>query len=301
MDAKTRRTWAGLASYANGTATFVEIMATIVDCMGWVAATFPADVMDLVFTMAEDLPKQAAEYRQDIELVLRFLSSGPKSQERTSLRARALYFLREHGEHIRGQVFREAGYSLENLQKLNYSSEELGVFKEQIQEIFDQARYEKYHRGQPTLVGEDLLPLGLLIPSKGYEDFADPICDFLSMEYQKYLNREVSRRDKRSEPVVPIFVCPSCEKLVMPKRIGRRRHCAECSDQARAEKYRQRASPEEGRDYAWLYHLRKQESGIRKARLRQPKVRQRLAEIKSRQKNSRRCQLQLLALQVKFA
>ena len=299
MDKKTRRTWAGLVGYANGTATPAEMKATIADCMGWVAATMPADVFDLVFTMDEDLPKQAEAYRPDIKMVLRFLCSEPKSEERTSLRVQALSFLREHGEHIRGQVFREASYSLENLRNLNYTSDELENFKEEIKGVFNQAQYETYHRGQRTLVGENSLPLGLLIPSRGYQDFADPICDFLSSEYQKYLNREVSRKDKEAGPLVPIFVCPSCKKLVMPKRVGRRHHCAECSDRARAEKYRQKASPDEGRDYAWLYHLLKQEPGTRKARLRQQKVQQRVAEIKSRQRNSPRCQRLLMTLQLK--
>jgi predicted RNA-binding Zn-ribbon protein involved in translation (DUF1610 family) len=296
MDEKTRRIWVGLVSYANGTATPAEIKATIVDCMRWVTATMPADVFDLAFTMEEDLPKQAEAYRPAIKMVLRFLCSEPKSEERTSLRVQALSFLSEHGEHIRGQLFREASYSLENLRNLNYTSDELENFKEQIKAVFDQAQYEKYHRGQPTLVGENSLPFGLLIPSKGYQDFVDPICDFLSSEYQKYLNRDVSRKDKGAGPLVPIFVCPSCKKLVMPKRVGRRHYCPECSDRARAEKYRQNASPDEGRDYAWLYHLLDQESGARKTRLRQPKVQQRLGEIKSRQKNSPRCQGLLQAL-----
>jgi hypothetical protein len=296
MDKKTRRIWAGLASYANGTATPAEIMATIADCMGWVAATMPADVLDLVFTMEEDLPKQAEAYRPAIKMVLRFLSSEPKSEERTSLRVQALNFLREHGEHIRGQVFREASYSLENLRYLNITPDELENFKEQIKGVLDKAQYEKYHRGQPTLVGKNSLPLGILIPSRGYQDFADPICDFLSSEYQKYLNREVNWKDKGAARPVPIFVCPRCKKLVMPKRVGRRHHCSECSDRARAEKYRLKASPDEGRDYAWLYRLQHEESGERRARLRQPKVQQRLGEIKSRQKNSPRCQGLLQAL-----
>lgn len=296
MDKTTRRIWVGLVSYANETATPAEIKATIVDCMGWVAATMAADVFDLVFTMEEDLPKQVEQYRPAIGLVLRFLASEPKSEERTLLRLEAIKFLTEHGEHIRGQVFRYASYSWENLRNLNYTSDELENFKNQTKRIFSQAQYESHHRGQPTLVGENYLPLGLQIPSRGYQDFADPICDFLSSEYQKYLNRELSRRDKGAAPLVPIFVCPSCKKLVMPKRVGRRRYCAECSDRARAEKYRQKASPDEGRDYAWLNRLLHQERGVRKTRLRQPKVQERLSEIKSRQKNSPRCQGLLQAL-----
>ena len=214
--------------------------------------------------------------------LLRFLCCGPKSDERNRLGPAALEFLREHGEHIKGLVLKEAHYS-EVVRNLNYSPEQLDAFENRIKTIFDQAR-------------QDSVPLGLLIPSKGYRDLADPICDFLCSQYDRHLNQEVSRKDKKAAPLTPIFVCPSCKKLVMPKRIGRRQHCPECSDRARAEKYRQKASPDEGRDYAWLYRLLHQESGTRRARLRQQKVRRRLGEIKSRQKNSPRCQRLLLEL-----
>lgn len=289
MDDKTRRIWAGLVSYANGTATPAMIRATVVDCAGWIAATMPSDVVDPM-PLEGDLSKQAEAYRPDIEILLRFLCSEPKSEERKSLKAQALEFLREHGEHIQGRVFREAYYPEEYLRNLNYTPDELEKFKKQIRRVFDQAQYEKYHRGQSMVVGEDTLPLGLLLPSRGYRDFADPICDFLSSEYERYLNREVSRKDKKAPPLVPMFVCPSCKKLVMPQRVGRRHYCSDCSDLARAERYRQKASPDEGRDYTWLYRLRDLESDTRKIRLRQPEVKQRLAEIKLRQKNSRRCQ-----------
>jgi hypothetical protein len=295
MDRKTRRIWGGLVRYANGTTTPAEIRATVVDCAGWIAATMPFDVIDPTL-VEEDLSKQAEAYRPGVENLLRFLCSEPKSGERDSLKTQAVGFLREHGEHIKGRIFREAHYAEEHLRNLNYSPEELEKFKKQVKRIFDQAQYETNYRGQPTVVGEDSLPLGLLLPSRGYRDFADPICDFLASEYERYLNREVSRKDKKAPPLVPIFVCPSCNKLVMPKRIGRRHYCSACSDLARAERYRQKASPDEGRDYAWLYRLLLQESGARKVRLSQPKVKQRLAEIKFRQKNSQRCQGLLLKL-----
>jgi hypothetical protein len=198
----------------------------------------PWDALDRVF-VDEDLSKEAEAYRPHVEILLRFLGSEPKSEERNTLRAQALEFLRAHGEHIRGLVFREAGYAMEYLQKLNHGPGELESFKNRMKRIWDQARYPSYHRGQATIVGEDSLPLGILIPSRGYEDLADPICDFLCSEYEKYLNREVSRKDKKAAPLIPIFVCPSCKKLVMPKRIGRRQYCSECSDRARTEKYRQ--------------------------------------------------------------
>jgi hypothetical protein len=295
MDDKTRRIWGGLVGYANGTATAAEIRATIVDCAGWIAATMPFDVIDPTL-VEEDLSKQAEAYRPDVENLLRFLCSEPKSEERNSLKAQAIGFLRKHGEHIKGRIFREAHYAEEYLRNLNYTPDELEKFKKRVKRIIDQAQYETNYRGQPTLVGEDSLPLGLLLPSRGYRDFADPICDFLSSEYERYLNREVSRKDKKAPPLVPIFVCPSCNKLVMPKRIGQRNYCVQCSDRARTEKYRQNSSPDEGRDYAWLYRLLHQESGERRVRLSQPKVKQRLAEIKSRQKNSQRCQGLLLKL-----
>lgn len=295
MDDKTRTIWAGLVSYANGTAIPAETRAMVVDCAGWIAATMPFDVIDQTL-VEEDLSKQAEAYRPGVENLLRFLCSEPKSEERNSLKTQALGFLREHGEHIKGRVFREAKYAEEYLRNLNYTPDELEKCKKHVKRIFGQAQYETSYRGQPTLVGEDILPLGLLLPSRAYRDFADPICDFLSSEYERFLNREVSRKDRKAPALVPIFVCPSCNKLVMPKRVGRRHYCSDCSDLARAERYRQKASPDEGRDYAWLYRLLQQESGSRKVRLSQPKVKRRLAEIKSRQKNSHRCQGLLLKL-----
>jgi hypothetical protein len=82
----------------------------------------------------------------------------------------------------------------------------------------------------------------------------------------------------------------------MPKRIGRRQYCSNCSDRARAVKYRQKASLDEGRDYAWLYRLKREEPTTRNARLRQKKVQERIREIKSRQKESSRCQGLLQAM-----
>jgi hypothetical protein len=289
MDEKTRRIWAGLVSYANGTATTAVIRSTIVDCMGWIAATMEWDVVEPVF-MAKDLAKEAEEYRTDVDILLRFFCSTPNSDERDKLRGAAFEFLREHEDHIRGLVLREFRYEQKYLRDLNYSPDQLEVFKQQTERVAKQARYEIYHHGQSKLVGEDSLPLGVWVPSKGYKDLADPICDFLTSEYEKYLNSEVSRKDKKAAPLVPIFACPICNKLVMPKRIGRRHACSECSDRARSEKYRQKASLHEGRDYAWLNRLLHQEPGVRKVRLGKEKVKQRLREVKARQKNSRRCQ-----------
>jgi hypothetical protein len=294
MDVKTRRIWAGLVNYANGIATADEIRATIADCMGWISATMISDIFDREF-MAEDLSKESEAYRPHVEILLRFLCSEPKSEERNSLRERALGFLREHADHISGLVLKEAAFREEYFRNLNYGFDEIEKFERRIKRIFSQARYISDNHGERILVGEDSLPLGLLIPSKGYKDIADPICDFLSSEYDRYLNEEVSRKDKKA-PLAPIFVCPRCNKLVMPRRIGQRKYCVECSDRGRTEKYRQNASPDEGRDYAWLYRLRNLDSDTRKIRLRQPKVKQRLAEVKSRQRNSHRCQGLLLDL-----
>lgn len=289
MDEKTRRIWDGLVNYANGTATTAVIRSTIADCMGWIAATMEWDVVEPVF-MAKDLAKEAEEHRTDVDILLRFFCSAPSLDERDQLRGKAFEFLREHEDHIRGLVFREFRYEQEYLRDLNYSPDQLEVFKQQTERVAKQARYQVYHHGQSKLVGEDSLPLGVWVPSKGYKDLADPICDFLTSEYEKYLNREVGRKDKKAPPLVPIFVCPICDKLVMPKRIGRRYACSDCSERARAEKYRQKASPHEARDYAWLNRLLHQEPGVRKLRLGKEKVKQRLREVKARQKNSARCQ-----------
>src|SRR6516164_5720309 len=105
MDVKTRRIWAGLVNYANGIATADEIRATIADCMGWISATMISDIFDREF-MAEDLSKESEAYRPHVEILLRFLCSEPKSEERNSLRERALGFLREHADHISGLVLK---------------------------------------------------------------------------------------------------------------------------------------------------------------------------------------------------
>src|SRR6266566_4835254 len=94
-------------------------------------------------------------------------------------------------------------------------------------------------------------------------------------EYQKYLNRQPSRRDKEPPPVVPVFVCPRCNKLVMPERSGRKQYCSICTDQARTEKYRENAPADEGRDYQWLYRLQNLTPDVRKVFLKSPKSRDR--------------------------
>jgi hypothetical protein len=273
---KIRRIWAGLVSYANGATTKPgEIRRIIADCMPWVAAVEPFGLLDPIWP-DENLLRQAAEYRPSIDALLRWLCSA-KSEERDKLDGQVLSFLREHTQHIGGMRLKEVFYNPADVEKLNYTPAEL----EHLKEVHD--RYWADWKNSP---------LGILTPSKEYYDIADPICDFVLSEYQKSRNREQSRKDKKPVPVVPIFVCPNpaCKKLVMPERTGRKKYCSDCSDHARAEKYRKKASPNENRDYQWLYRLKHTESTLRKVRLRDPKVRGRLKEIKASQPHSSRCQ-----------
>jgi hypothetical protein len=292
MDSRTKRIWSGLVNYANGAATDAKLRAMAADCMGWISATDPFGLF--LFSDPAEIPKQLEKYRPAVEAVLRFLCSIPKSAEREALRGEALKFLHDHGPHVRGLVLKEVFYDEKALEPFNYASSELERFKEYSDKIRADAQYETYYRGERPIFGQDSLPLGILVPTRDYQDLADPICDFLLSEYQRHLNKEV--RWKGRGPVVPIFVCPQCKKLVVPSRVGRKQYCSECSDRSRARKYREKAPPYEAKDYAWLYRLKSNDSGTRKARLRQQKVQRRLNVIKSRQKESRRCQSLLKAI-----
>ena len=288
MDARTKRAWAGLVSYANGVAAEAsELRRILADCMDSVAAVEPFGLLDLILGGDEELLRQAVAYRPSVEGLLRWLCSKPKSKERASFHWQSLDFLREHGQHIRGMYLKEVVYDARRVAEFNYSAAERESFREDQDRIFAAAQYTTR---DGKLAGTDFSPFGILAPSKEYEDFADPICDFILSDYQRYLNREYVRRDKKPAPLVPIFVCPACNKLVMPERVGRKRHCSECSDKARAEKYRQKASPSENKDYQWLYRLRQKDSGLRKSLLRKPNNQKRLREIKARQQKSHRCQ-----------
>ena len=183
-----------------------------------------------------------------------------------------------------------------SLQNFGFTPSEREAFKEQSDRIWDSARH--IPRGQHTTAGTDWLPLGIKVPTRQYQDLADPICDFLMSEYQKYLNRQPSRRDKEPPPVVPVFVCPRCNKLVMPERSGRKQYCSICTDQARTEKYRENAPADEGRDYQWLYRLQNLTPDVRKVFLKSPKSRDRLNEIRKRQRNSSRCQRLILNMKL---
>ncbi|MGO9844039.1 MAG: hypothetical protein ACLPZF_23025 [Candidatus Acidiferrales bacterium] len=247
--------------------------------MGWISATDPFGLF--LFSDPAEIPKQLEKYRPAVGAVLRLLCSIPKSAEREALRGEAFKFLHDHGQHVRGLVLKEVFYDDKALEPFNYASSELERFKEYSDKIWAEAQYQR------ALVGNDTLPLGILVPTRDYQDLADPICDFLLSEYQRHLNKEVSWKGRG--PVVPIFVCPQCKKLVVPSRVGRKQYCSQCSDQSRARKYREKAPPFEAPDYAWLYRLKSNDPGTRKAQLRQQKVQRRLKVIKSRQKESRRC------------
>jgi hypothetical protein len=184
----------------------------------------------------------------------------------------------EHTQHIEWRLI-DIDFNQERkkeLEDLNFSPAEV----ENMSETYKRY-WAAYKRGD--------LRFNMQVPSKDYQDFADPICDFVLSEYQRHCDREYSRRDRKPRQWPPIFVCPRCEQLVMPKRVGRRKYCSDCSDLARAQKYRDKASPGEGRDYQWLYRLLGKERGLRNAFLRIEKNQERLKQIKFRQKTSSRC------------
>jgi len=295
MDTRTKRAWTGLVNYANGNATSAELAATVAACMGWVSAVGPF-ALNIGTT---DLHTQAEHYRLGVDSLLRLLCSGPKSPERKNLRSPAKRFLFEHGQHIGGVYLEEIVYNErvdKSLQDFGYTSSERATFKDQSERIWASAQYRSH--GQDKLAGTDVLPLGIYVPTKEYLDLADPICDFLMSEYQRYLDRQPIRRDKKPPPVLPIIVCHRCNKLVMPQRTGRKKYCSDCTDAARAEKYRQHAPAAEGRDYQWLYRLKHRERVSGTMFLRNKKNQMRLKQVKARQKESSRCQRLILEMKL---
>ena len=281
MDKRTKRVWKGLVDYANATATSIDInqlRRTVADCMPWylVAKWAP---FGLGFLNRLDLvSEEAVKYQLSVRGLLHWFCSRIQTQDTSYDVIEALQFLHEHVDHIRWRLT-EVPRPQDFLRELEqyYPHDDLERFAEESQEYWTGGK-----RGAS--------PSGIQLPSKEYADLADPICDFLLTEYQKYCGTEYSRKDKKPPSLTPIFVCPTCCKLAVAERVGRRKYCPGCSDKARAKSYLEKASPNENRDYQWLYRLKDAKPELRKARLRQPRVKERLAEIMARQKSSARCQ-----------
>lgn len=305
MDRRPKRVWRGLVSYANSTPATIDVdgfRRTVANCLPWYVAAAPLGLFALL--SEEEKLRQARDYHPQIQGLLRWLIAKPEEREGFIEEARG--FLDEHMPHIRWQLVEvERPENIERLERIerpdhiepgvlerfDYSADELESFREQAERYWaDATKSVRPAPGLPLMLkrGDDLF--GIQTPAKQYDDLADPICDFVLTEYQKYREQEHSRKDKKPAPFVSIFVCPNCNKLVMPERTGRRKYCRDCSDKARAKSYLEKASPAENKDYQWLYRLKKAKPELRRARLRQEKVQARLTEIKARQQNSTRCQ-----------
>lgn len=247
MDLRTRRIWQGLVAYANAANIDVSgLRSTISDCMPWSAAAYSFGLLS-----SSRLEEEGAEYQPATKTLLLWLCSDPKSRGWDDYRPNALRFLYEHCEHIR-VTLGEIPYALDNPEHFEESSKywEVG--------------------GEPR----NDSPLQVFTPSRIYKDIADPICDFVLAEYQKYRNGNYKRS-------VPIFVCanPACEKLVMPHRIGKKKFC---SDECKAARHREDVSQSERTDYQWLYRLSKKPMGAKRAVLRSEAGQERLTVIMSR-------------------
>ena len=277
MDARTKRIWGGLVSFANaGTVPNAakELRRTVTDYVPWF---LQADPFELLADMDEEQwLKAAAEYQPSAQALLRWLCSTPNSAERDSLRPQALSFLRKHAEHVGGAYLAEVDYVEEP--------------KPDAEGKFDPEKLEQHEESMKywTRTGKarDDSPLGIYTISKHYKDVADPICEFICYEYLKFRNGQYKKS-------VPIFACPQCAKFVMPKRIGTKKFCSDCSDKARAEQHRKKAAPGEGKDYQYLYRLvgdlEHEPPNVIKMRLQNAKIRKRIGEISNRQRTSAKC------------
>jgi hypothetical protein len=219
---------------------------TISGCMPWSSAS---DRWGLLAGMgAEWLQEQGSKYQPAVKATLTWLCSDAKSRD--EYRQAALGFLYEHLAHI-----------TLTLGEVPYAPDDPEHFEES-------SRYYE-HGGR----SKDDSPLGIHDLSRGYQDIADPICDFVLNEYQKYRNGEYKHP-------VPIFLCgnPNCGKLVMPQRIGRKTFC---SNECKAAKQRLEIPQGEQTDYQWLYRLSKKSDGVKKAELRLKSSFERLMDIKA--------------------
>lgn len=250
-----------------GLAAAKQLRRTVADYLPWAVRAAPLGLLG-VFMSDENFLKQAVEYQPSVDALLRWLCSAPKSSERESLRMQAFGFLREHTEHIGGVHLVEVEYSEPKLDDPEAPAESM-----------------KYWSRDGKVKDES--PLGVYKVCRDYRDLADPICEFVSNEHQKF-------RDGGYKKPIPIFVCPSCNKLVMPERVGKKQFCSSCSDQARAERYRKKAPPDELRDYQYLRRLKVDLQGekpaVRTMRLKNPHIRRRVNQIKKRMQTSPRCQ-----------
>jgi hypothetical protein len=300
MNDRTKRIWRGLVNYANAAPAAIDIA----EFRRTVAACMPGDVLPmwhgsgLGLLDREDLVAEAAiRYQSQIQALLRWLITG-KPNDRDDLFRAGFGLLREHMQHIKW-VFNEANPIPKDRSSVDFASnterevEQNSIARKDLEELYSTAdieRFEiatrKYWAGWKA--GDS--PLGIWTPAKDYEDLADPICDFLLTEYQKYRDRDPSRLDRRPPPAVPIIICPKCDQFVMPQRVGRKQACTNCSDQVRREKKRQKDLPFERTDYQFLYRLKRDGPTVRKVRLRLLKVQKRLRLIKVRQKDSSLCQ-----------
>src|SRR5260370_40989584 len=96
MDARTKRIWGGVVSFANaGTVESAakELRRTVTDYVPWFLQADPWEL--LAFMDDEQWLKAAAEYQPSAQALLRWLCTTHNSAERDSLRQRALAFLRE--------------------------------------------------------------------------------------------------------------------------------------------------------------------------------------------------------------
>jgi hypothetical protein len=292
MDARTKQIWKGLVSFANaGTieSAAKNLQRTVTAYMPWFSQHDPFNLLG-EFT-AVDWDAAAAEYQSPVRTVLHWACS-PKSEvdaetetvahPRESLEPQAFPFLREHAAHIGGLDFGEVPYVKEPPEpKPDASAEEVKSYENSMEQHRESM---KYWRRDGKLRDDSLLRYRSI--TRSYKDVADPICEFICIEIQKFTDGEYDRP-------TPIFACPRCGKLVMPERVGRKKFCSECTDKARAEQHRKKQSPNEATDYHWLNALVKdlehEPPNRIKMRLQNAKIRKRIEEISKRQRTSAKC------------
>lgn len=220
MPKRNRQIWKGLVAYANANLeteveSFASFADTLLDCMPWLARNATFGLIPILARDYKTNPTRqieglfragAVQFQPEIRRLLSWLCNPELNKQD---RPFAFDFLQEHMEHAR------------------FTSEE---------PVFDEGHPENPRYWTPRGELRDDFPHRSL----NYEDIADPVCDFILNEHERYHDElyQMARKGK-SLGLVPIVLCASgCGRFIMPERTGRKTYCStECySKKYRADK-----------------------------------------------------------------
>lgn len=265
MTNRIKRIWRGLVVYANAnlqsdSGTLAVLADTILECMPWSTKTATFEyVAELARSYkteptgrtADWFREKAIGYQPEIRRLLSWLCDPKQGKD---CRPAAFDFLTTHMEHI--------GFT-------------------RADPAFDPTRPESTRYWKSDGEPKDDFPHRTL----RYEDLADPICDFILNEHERYHDEEYERaRKSKFTGIAPIRFCdrPACDNLFMPERLGRKKYCSDVCRASRDQEER----PDFKRCYQCLYRLeglkKSGKMAVLRKRLKKPTTEKNLHELETR-------------------